>query len=58
MFFYSFITYLFLFCLRKLRNETIYPRIERNISEAVNKKRQENREERGREAQKLADKLK
>jgi hypothetical protein len=57
MFFYSFITYLVLFCLRKLRNEAIYPHMERNISEAVTKRRQEIREERGKEAQRMADKL-
>jgi hypothetical protein len=40
MIFYSFVTYLFLFCLRLLRNEALYPQMEKNISEAVRKKRE------------------
>jgi len=39
MFFYSFIVYIFLFGLRYLRQEMLYPRIEKNISDASNKKR-------------------
>jgi hypothetical protein len=57
LFFYSFVTYLFLFCMRYARNEVIYPRMEKNISDTVNRKREENRAERGREAQRLAEKL-
>jgi hypothetical protein len=46
MFFYSFIVYFFLFGLRILRQEILYPQMEKNISDASNKKRAENRKRR------------
>lgn len=39
MFFYSFIVYLFLLGLRLLRQEILYPQMEKNISNASDKKR-------------------
>lgn len=40
MFFYSFVVFLILSCLRKLRNDTIYPRMANSVSEASRKQRE------------------
>jgi hypothetical protein len=57
MFFYSFIVYLFLFALRYVRNQTLYPHIEKSISEASRKKREEIRRKRSEEAARMAEKM-
>lgn len=46
MFFYSFIVYIFLLGLRLLRQEVLYPEMEKSISDASNKKLAENRKRR------------
>ena len=57
MFFYSFVVFLFLSCIRRLRNETLYPHLENHLHETTTKKRAEIRKKRGEEARRLAAKL-
>ena len=57
MLFYSFIVFLVLNCLRRLRTEALYPRLADNMQKAGSKRREEIRKEREVEAKKLAEKL-
>lgn len=57
MLFYSFIVFLFLTCLRRIRNDTLYPQMAKSMQNASNKHREETRRRRSEEAQKMAEKL-
>lgn len=57
MFLYSFIVFVFLTCLRKVRNQAIYPHLARSMQGVSTKRRAEIRKEREIEARRLAAKL-